>query len=180
MFTRIKQTWRKIRTKILCRIYKNLSCESGTIIDKQVEIDNSGYIRIGKNTTISRWVVLRNWGGYIKIGDNCSVNSFSHLSGNGGIEIGNNVRIASHTTIISANHNFDRTDIPIVMQGETKKKIIIEDDCWIGSGVRVLAGVKIETGSVIGAGSVVTHNIPAYSVVVGVPGKVIKTREKES
>lgn len=55
-------------------------------------------------------------------------------------------------------------------------KIIIEDNCWLGAGVKVLAGVTIHTGSVIGAGSVVTKDVPPNSVVVGVPGRVIRKR----
>lgn len=110
------------------------------------------------------------------IGNNCSINSFCYLSGNGGIEIGNNVRIATQSVIVSANHKFDRTDIPIIEQGETREKIIIEDDCWLGAGVKVLSGVTICKGFVIGAGTVVTKDIPPYSVVVGVPGRVIKNR----
>jgi acetyltransferase-like isoleucine patch superfamily enzyme len=53
---------------------------------------------------------------------------------------------------------------------------LIEDDCWLGSGVKVLDGVTIGKGSVIGAGSVVTKNIPPFSVAVGVPARVIKSR----
>lgn len=110
------------------------------------------------------------------IGNNCTVNSFSHISGNGDVEIGNNVLIATQCVIISANHNFDRLDVPISEQGEEREKIVIEDDCWLGAGVKILAGVTIHKGSVIGAGSVMTHDVPQYSVIVGVPGKVIKSR----
>lgn len=177
MINRISRFILKVRTKFYCILHSNLHCQKGSTIDKYVEIDRSGRIEIGCNTSISKWVVFKNWGGYIKIGNNCTINSFSHLSGNGGIEIGNDVRIASHTTIISANHNFDKIDKPIFMQGETRELITIGDDCWIGSGARILTGVKIGKGSVIGAGSVVVKDVPEYSVVVGVPGRVIKSRK---
>ena len=87
--------------------------------------------------------------------------------------------LATQCVIVSANHNFSDINEPIAKQGETKEKIVIEDDCWLGAGVKVLAGVTIHKGSVIGAGSVITHDVPPYSVVVGVPGKVIKSRLKE-
>lgn len=142
----------------------------------KADIDCRNSIIVGKNCIFSPWVVLRDWGGYILIGDNCTVNSFCHINGNGGVEIGNNVRIATQCVILSANHNFADIDIPICMQGETKEKTVIEDDCWLGAGVKVLAGVHIGKGAVIGAGAVVTHDIEPFSVVVGVPAKVIKKR----
>ena len=98
------------------------------------------------------------------------------MSGNGGIEIGNNVRIATQCVIVSANHNFSQVDIPIVKQGETKQKIVIGDDCWLGAGVKVLAGVHIGKGCVVGAGAVVVNDLEPYSVAVGVPARVIKKR----
>lgn len=141
---------------------------------------SDGVISFGNNTIISRWSIFRAYGGYINIGNNCSINSFCHFSGNGGIEIGDNVRIATQCVLVSANHNFARTDVPIIAQGETRQKIVIEDDCWLGAGVKVLAGVTIGKGSVIGAGSVINRDVPPFSVVVGVPGKVIKNRLNEA
>ena len=165
----------KVRT-FLCSIRYHIRIGNNSVILGKIDTDCSGKIQIGSNCVISPWVVLKEWGGYIRIGNNCSVNSFSHISGNGGVEIGNDVRIATQCVIISANHNYDRSDMPIVNQGETKEKIVIEDDCWLGAGVTVLAGVTIGRGSGIGAGSVVTHSIMPYSVAVGVPAKVIKKR----
>ncbi|MDT2712389.1 acyltransferase [Enterococcus dongliensis] len=138
---------------------------------------NNGRLRIGNNTIISKWSCYKPYGGYISIGNNCTVNSFCHLSGNGGIEIGNNVLIATQVVIISANHNFDDINRPIREQGETREKITIEDNCWIGAGAKILAGVTIHQGSVIGTGAVITKDIPPNSVVVGIPGKVLKNRE---
>jgi acetyltransferase-like isoleucine patch superfamily enzyme len=79
--------------------------------------------------------------------------------------------------VVPAGHNFERVDIPIRKQGSLMKGIVIEDDVWIGCGCRILDGVRIGRGSVIGAGSVVNKNVPEYSVVVGVPGRVIKNRK---
>ena len=142
----------------------------------KADVDDRGKIYIGNDTVIFPWVVLKNWGGYIRLGSHCTVNSFCHISGNGGVEIGDNVRIATQCVIVSANHKYEDSSVPIYLQGETKEKIIIEDDCWLGAGVKVLAGVHIGKGCVIGAGAVVTHDIEPYSVAVGVPAKVIKIR----
>ena len=152
-----------LRTKYYMIRYR-IKAGSGTIFQGSTEIVSSGKTGFGKNCVIAPWVVLREWGGYIKVGNNCSINSFCHISGNGGVEIGNDVRIATQSVIVSANHNFDDLDIPITFQGETKEKIIIEDDCWIGASVKILAGVTVGKGSVIGAGSVVNKDIPPYSI----------------
>lgn len=165
-----------LKTFFIAARFKNLHYNTGTIIEGNIEVMPNGNVSIGKNTRIRRWNCFRPYGGYITIGDNCTVNSFSHISGNGGVEIGNNVLIATQCVIISANHNFDNCSVPISDQGETKAKIVIEDDCWLGAGVKVLAGVTIHKGSVIGAGTVVTHDVPEYSVVIGVPGKIVRSR----
>lgn len=133
-------------------------------------------IRIGKNTTILYTAILEPCGGSIKIGDNSSVNHRCILYGHNHLTIGNNVRIAAKTIIAPANHIFTDTTRPISEQGYTSKGIDIEDDVWIGAGTKILDGVTIHTGSVIGAGAVVTKDIPAYSIALGIPAKVIKTR----
>lgn len=150
---------------------------NNSLIIGSQEFTGGGKVFIGNNTRISRWCVFREYGGTIKIGDNCSINSFCHISGNGGVEIGNNVLIATQCVLISANHNFENTGIPISEQRETREKIKIEDDVWLGAGVKVLAGVTIGRGSVIGAGAVVTKDIPPFSIAVGVPAKVVRKRD---
>ncbi|NJM72477.1 MAG: acyltransferase [Scytonema sp. RU_4_4] len=84
--------------------------------------------------------------------------------------------IASHTGIYANNHNFADLTRPMKSQGVTSKGIVIENDCWLGTGVKVLDGVRIGCGSVIGAGAVVTKDIPPYSIAVGVPARVIAQR----
>lgn len=173
----LKKAFYRIKVFLLKLVFHNLHCHKSTIIDGHIEIKRNGEVFIGGKTIIKRWVVLRPYGGSIKIGENCSINSFCHISGNGGVTIGNNVLIATHCVIVSANHAFEDPAILIRQQGETAKPIVIEDDCWLGAGVTVLSGVTIHTGAVIGAGAVVTHDIPAYSVAVGVPARVIRNRQ---
>jgi acetyltransferase-like isoleucine patch superfamily enzyme len=98
------------------------------------------------------------------------------LNGQGGLEIGNDCLIASHVVFIPENHVFDRRDVAIREQGGTRKGIRIGDDVWLATGAVVLDGVSIGRGAVIGAGSVVTKDIPDYAIAVGVPARVIGQR----
>lgn len=110
------------------------------------------------------------------IGDRSGIgaNSFLH----GPTTIGKCVMIGSDCYIYTRNHEFNRTDIPMIDQGfKGKKEVIIEDDVWIGSRVTILPGVRIGKGSIIGAGAVVTKDVEPYSIVGGVPAKLIKKRK---
>lgn len=98
------------------------------------------------------------------------------LYGAGGLKIGNGVRIAALSTIVPANHIYEDRDRFIYKQGLSKKGISIENDVWIGSGVRVLDGVTIKKGCVIGANSVVSKTTEEFGIYVGVPAKLIKYR----
>ena len=95
-------------------------------------------------------------GGRIDIGSDVSINPFSVIYGHGGLRSGDKVRIATHVVIVPGNHNYDNPNIPIMNQNVTGKKIIIHDDVWIASGVRILGGTTIGKGAIISAGSVVT------------------------
>jgi acetyltransferase-like isoleucine patch superfamily enzyme len=85
--------------------------------------------------------------------------------------------IGPNVVIISGTHNFKDVTIPIRKQGSVKKRVIIEDNVWLAANVNVMPGVRIGEGSVIGAGAVVTKDIPPYSIAVGVPARIIKSRE---
>jgi acetyltransferase-like isoleucine patch superfamily enzyme len=136
-----------------------------------------GKIALGKNVRIRPFAQLLTYGGCIEMGDNCVVNQFSILYGHGGLAIGNDVVIAAHTVFIPANHAFADLNVPIRLQDETRMGIQVGNDVWIGANATVLDGVRIGNGCVVGAGSVVTRDVPDYSVTVGTPAKVIKNRK---
>lgn len=135
-----------------------------------------GVIIIGKNSKIKNDVSLITYGGKISIGNKTSINPYSIVYGQGGVIIGNNVMIAAHTIIVSSNHVFANLNEPMCNQGLTTKGIVIKDDVWIGAAVKILDGVTVGTGSIIAAGSVVTADVPEYTIVAGVPAKIIKAR----
>ena len=136
-----------------------------------------GQITLGNCNEIMNGCLLMTCGGTISIGSHCSINPYTIIYGHGaGTLIGNNVLIAGHCMLIPANHVFSRTDIPINQQGTSSNGIIIEDDVWIGASCQVLDGVRIGKGSIIAAGSVVNKSVEPYSVVGGVPARVLKKR----
>ena len=136
--------------------------------DVRLEIRHpNSLLRIGDRVCLDRGVDIRATGSdcLIEISHDSYVGPYVCMAGPGHIKIGKNCQIASHTGIYANNHR---------EYGLSREGIEIQDDCWIGSGVRILDGVTIGKGSVIGAGAVVTKNIPPYSIAVGVAAKVIK------
>lgn len=111
-----------------------------------------------------------------EIGEGTSLGSYSRISGLGNVKIGRNCLIAPYVGIFPSNHNYAALDRPIKFQGFTFKGIEIGDDCWLGSGVKVLDGISIGHSCVVGAGAVVTKSLPPYSIAIGVPAKVIGDR----
>jgi acetyltransferase-like isoleucine patch superfamily enzyme len=134
------------------------------------------YIHIGDGSNIHPYCIFRTYDGYLNIGSQCTFNPYCVLLGEGGITIGNDVRIAAHTVIVASQHRFDTREIPIRKQGLKAKGINIEDDVWIGANVTILDGVRIGKGAIIGAGAVVTKDVDSYAIVGGVPAKLIKHR----
>jgi acetyltransferase-like isoleucine patch superfamily enzyme len=114
----------------------------------------------------------------IKIGKDSLVGEYTVIRGQGGVEIGDRVFTSPFTQIIAVNHVFDDPEKPFIDQGITAEGICIEDDVWIGSGAIITDGVRVGKGAVVAAGSVVTQDVAAHSVVAGVPAKPIRNIEK--
>ena len=156
----------------------NISIGAGTRIKGAIiesrELKSS--ITIGRNCYISDFCILNSYDGTIDIGNNVSINARCFISGDGGVVIGDNTRIASDVSIISNNHIFSDANMLIKDQGLSRVGIEIGEDVWIGCSVKILDGIKIGNGAIIGAGSVVTKSVLPGDVVVGVPGRKIKNR----
>lgn len=131
--------------------------------------------KAGKGLRIAEMVTIK-FPEHITVGDNVSFNEYDWIDGNGEIIIGNFVSIGPRVTIVSFEHGVSDLDIPIKRQPKELGKITIEDNVWIGAGATITSNVTIGTGSVIGAGAVVLEDVNPYSVVGGVPAKVLKQR----
>ena len=138
-----------------------------------------GSIKIASNCSLSNQVMIKTgFGGSIVIRPKVIINQGTFIDIQSHLEIGENTLISPFCYICDYDHNFENIDKPIKDQGYNSKPIIIGSDVWIGAKSIILKGVKIGKGSVIGAGSVVVKDIPSYSVAVGNPAKVIKTKKK--
>jgi len=134
-------------------------------------------VSIGRFTMIEATGLLTLLGKGVRIGANSNLGDYNYVGGAGGVTIGENVLIGQYVSFHPQNHVFDDPDRPIKAQGTTQQGIVVEDDVWIGARVTILDGVRVGRGAVIAAGAVVTHDVPPYAVVGGVPAKVIKWRK---
>ena len=121
-------------------------------------------------------VIIQGSGKFI-LGKRAYISSYSVIGVNELIEIKDNVMIADNVTIRDTDHTYDDISIPMINQGIKTSPVIIENNVWIGHGVTITKGVCIGEGSIVAAGSVVNKNIPKFSIVGGIPGKVIKERK---
>lgn len=132
---------------------------------------------LGQHAIIECTGVLRNIGESLIIGNNVGINHYCYIGVRGKITIGDNVIFGPRVSVFSENHNFNRLDIPIKDQGETRKDTVIRNNVWIGASSVILSGVIIGEGAIIAAGSVVNKDVPPNAIVAGVPAKLIKKRE---
>ena len=168
-----------IRYAHYLRAGKDLIIEDGAEINC---LSKEGIV-LGNRVTIGKNAIIRPsniYGGAIGegliVGDNSNIGPGAYIGFSGLVTIGKNVMMSPGVSIYAENHNFSDTNIPMKDQGVTVSFVTIEDDCWIASNSIILAGVTIGKGSVVAAGSVVTKNVPPYSVVAGAPATIIKSR----
>lgn len=147
-----------------------------------IDISTRGsHTYIGANSVIDDFVRIKHVGGEqdIVIGDSVYLNSGTVVYSGNGVTIGNNVLIGPNCNIVPVNHEIKSKNEPIKSQGFSLSKggIVIEDDVWLGANVTVLDGAVIRKGAVIGANSLVTNEVEAYSINYGVPVKCAGYRE---
>lgn len=147
------------------KVIKNIRSAIGPFIfdqcGKNINIESMAYFGSGKGISI---------GNNSGIGLRCILSSPCY--------IGDDVMMGPDVVIITKNHKFSRTDIPMRLQGSSlPKKVCIKNDVWIGQRAMIMPGVVIGEGAIIAAGAVVTHDVPAYAIVGGIPAKILKFRK---
>jgi len=174
--------WAAIENGVRLRFANHIRLCHGAYLDQGVYLHACPQgIEIGPGTIVMHGAVLHvyNFRGIphsgIKIGQDSLVGEYSIIRGQGGVKIGDRVYTSPFSQIIAVNHVFDDPTRPFVEQGITAEGIVIEDDVWIGAGAIITDGVHIGKGAVVAAGAVVTNDVPAHTVVGGVPARPIKT-----
>lgn len=188
-----------LRKKILAPLFQ--SCGKSLILGKGIVLRKPGHIvlgdnvaiddyvmldgccegepaiRIGNKVIISKACVIQAKTGPLDIGDNCDIGAHTIISSISGISLASSVLIAGNCYIGGARYHMDDLLTPIMNQGiYSRGPVSIGEGTWIGASATILDGVSIGKGCVIGAGSLVTGDIPDYGVAVGVPARVIRTR----
>ena len=158
-----------------------ISIGTQTVIDDYCVLNALGSdtseITVGNKVFVGRNTVLKTRGGKIVINDHADIGQNCYLGTTERIEIGKYVLIAAYSYIGGSQHRMEDRERPMALQGISRQGgVIIEDDVWIGANVIINDGVHIAKGSVIGAGSVVTKDIPSYSIAYGVPATVRRKR----
>lgn len=164
-------------------IYKRMlrSCGNHLTIQEGCIIKNPKNIILGNNVILGLNNQIYAFGRgneFVEIKNDVGFNSNVMVNANegGSVIIGNKVIIGPNVVIRASDHRFGDINISIREQGHNAGRIIIEDDVWIGANAVILRDVVIGKGSIVAAGAVVTKNVDRFSVVGGVPAKVISLR----
>jgi acetyltransferase-like isoleucine patch superfamily enzyme len=165
------------RNSRMCHFGRGVTFERGVIIDGLAEHG----VYLGDHVSIGAYSLIRSstathLGAGVVIGRSSSCDAYSFFGAGGLIRIGDNIVMGEHVSFHAESHRHERTDIPIRSQGVRENPITIEDDCWIGSNVTFLGGAHVARGSIVGAGALVNEEFPPFSVIVGVPAKVVRSR----
>lgn len=170
-----------IEKNVRLRFANHIHLSHGVYLDEQSYLHACpNGIKIGENSIVMHGAVLHVYNfrqmphSGITIGRDSLVGEYTVIRGQGGVTIGDRVYTSPFTQIIAVNHIFDDPGRPFVEQGITAEGIVIEDDVWLGAGAVITDGVRIGKGAVVAAGAVVTKDVPAYTVVAGVPARPVR------
>jgi len=153
--SRIVGVFTRIRVWYLSRVLNIMPYDKKSKVEYGVYISDARKLKIGKHVRINENVLLQ-----------------------GKIRIGDYVMLAPNISIYSKTHLYDDINIPMVLAGESEtQEVIIENNVWVGINTVILPGVRIGEGSIVGANSVVNKDIEPFSIVGGVPAKLIRKRE---
>ena len=176
----IRRIWRSLASGLLLSWYKaqfaGLRTGSGLVLGRgtYISLACGGRLIIGDNVRIAPNVHLTVEGGMLEIGDDCFIGDGAIIVAVERISIGRDALIASYVTVRDQNHGFDQPGLPYRAQPAVSAPIVIEPNVWLGTHATVLKGVTIGHSAIVGANAVVTGDLPAGMLCVGVPARPVK------
>lgn len=157
------------------RLGNHVVCDDLVVLDAKG--DSNRGIEIGDNVMIGRGTVLSCKDGDIRIGRNANIAMACLIQSARTVEIGENTLMAAYAYVIGGgDHEISRTDIPVLAQAQRVRGVRIGPNCWIGAGARILDGVTLGRDVIVGAGAVVTRDLPDFAIAAGVPARVLRVR----
>ncbi len=158
-------------------IGNNVVIDDNCVLDAKGQ-DNEG-IRIGNGVFIGRNTILSCKNGDIILDDFVNIGFNSEIFSASTVKLDRHVLIAAYCYLIGGDHLFDEADKAVLEQARISRGIHLEEGVWLGAGVKILDGTTIHKHCIIGTGAVVNKDIPAYSIAVGIPAKVVKNRKEQ-
>jgi acetyltransferase-like isoleucine patch superfamily enzyme len=153
------------------------------VIDDLVLLDAKGTtnrgIRVGNGVFVGRGSILSCKDGDIELGDHVNIGFHSEVFSGSSVTVGRYGLFAAYTYLVGGGHAFDEAGVPVIAQQRTSRGIRLGENVWLGAGAKVMDGVSIGDDVVVGAGAVVTADLPDRAVAVGVPARVVRTRDPE-
>jgi acetyltransferase-like isoleucine patch superfamily enzyme len=168
----------RVRGKSGISLGRSATIERGVVLDGYARngIRIGARTRLGPFTAISCTSHLSFFGEGFSIGEDSGIGEYSFIGAAGGVTIGDNVIMGQFISFHSQEHEFPDTDTPIRQQGTSQRGITIGDNCWIGARVTFLDGSQLGDGCVVAAGAVVRGEIPPFSVIAGIPARIVGSR----
>jgi len=152
----------------------NVVVDDGCVLDAK-GTSNSG-ITIGEGVFIGRNTILSCKNGDIVVDDHANIGFNCEIFSGSTVRLGKHVLVAAYTYLVGGDHEYQRTDTPVLYQGRVSRGIEVDDNVWLGAHVVIADGVRVGRDAIIGAGAVVTGEIPPFHIAAGVPAKVIRDR----
>ncbi|MBN1997967.1 acyltransferase [candidate division KSB1 bacterium] len=160
---------------------EKITIGDNVVIDDNCLLDAKGSeksgIKIGSGIFLGRNTIVSCKDGTIEIGDGSNIGFNCEIFSASRVVLGKNSLLAAYCYVVGGQHTFDRTDISVLEQERKSVGITIDDNVWFGAGVKVMDGVHIGRDTVVGAAALVRDDLPEFSICVGIPAKVVKSRK---
>jgi acetyltransferase-like isoleucine patch superfamily enzyme len=151
------------------------------VVDDLVVLDAKGErnqgISIGNGVFLGRGTILSCKDGDIELGDHVNIGFMSEVFSGSRVVVGRHGLFAAYTYLVGGGHRFERAETPVLEQGRSSLGITLDENVWLGTGAKVLDGVRIGKNVVVGANAVVNTDLPDGVVAAGVPARIIRKRD---